>query len=85
MLRKYGITQTEFDTMLSSQKGRCAICGTGEPGAKGWCIDHCHNTDKVRGLLCSQCNTALGLMKEDVAAIRSMASYVLRHSEEIKV
>lgn len=84
-LRKYGITQAQYDELLIDQKERCPICGTGDPGAKGWCIDHCHDTDKVRGLLCNQCNTALGLMKEDPSALLAMVAYIEKHGEEIKV
>ena len=60
---RYGITIEEYDKMLISQNNGCAICGKEtayNSGEKRLHVDHCHITGKVRGLLCSQCNTTLG-------------------------
>lgn len=60
-LRKFGITQKEYEILLKKQKGVCAICGS-KPDTR-WqilAVDHDHNTGKVRGLLCMVCNTMLG-------------------------
>ena len=54
----------------------CEICG--DTTAK-MAIDHCHDSGKVRGLLCSNCNTALGLLKEDVERMKSMIRYIETH------
>ena len=63
--RKYGITTEIFNQMRESQQYRCAICGTGEDSLKKkLVIDHCHNTGKVRKLLCTNCNVAIGMFKE---------------------
>ena len=60
-LRKYGITQEDFNTLFIKQKGCCAICGKHETDNKQrLAIDHCHNTGKIRGLLCIKCNIDLG-------------------------
>lgn len=77
-LRKYGVDQAWFDATLDAQDGRCAICGTDEPGRKTWSIDHCHATGKVRGLLCNHCNTAIGLMRDDPAVLRAAIRYLER-------
>lgn len=61
----YGLTPEDFDAILARQKGRCYICGTDEPTAKGWSVDHCHETNVVRFIACNPCNIALGLIKED--------------------
>lgn len=64
--KKYGITVEDYDAMLKSQGGQCAICRD----AKIWkqkrslVVDHCHKTGKVRGLLCNQCNTAVGHLSD---------------------
>jgi len=65
-----GLTLEQFNVMLKQQKGLCLICGLPEVdrnqhGIKDLAIDHNHNTNKVRGLLCSKCNRALGLFNVD--------------------
>jgi hypothetical protein len=82
LLRKYGVTQDDFDGMLRAQGGRCAICRTDEPGSKGFAIDHCHRTGRVRAVLCGPCNSAFGLLREDPLIVRAMMEYAERHSIE---
>lgn len=77
--RTYGITEAEYDAMLASQGGCCAICRTDTPTVKGWAIDHCHESGMVRGILCARCNSAIGLLGEDPQAIARAAEYVSRH------
>jgi hypothetical protein len=74
-LRKYGLTQDAFDQILAEQGGRCRICGTDDPGGKGWCIDHCHQSEQVRALMCSGCNMALGYAREDPEILRALADF----------
>lgn len=59
---KYGITPEQYDKMLATQGGVCAICMKDGSDSRGYSmhVDHCHDTGKVRGLLCHRCNTALG-------------------------
>ena len=61
--RKYGLTQENYEAMESAQDGRCAICLLSLLDVRVH-IDHCHETNRVRGLLCSKCNQALGLLME---------------------
>lgn len=62
---KYGITQNDYDAMKSSQDFKCAICGTHEDDLKRvLCVDHCHDTGRVRGLLCDTCNKFLGFYEK---------------------
>lgn len=75
-----GVTPEAFSSMLSEQGGACAVCRTGEPGKKGWAVDHCHDTGRVRGVLCNACNLSLGLLQDDPARIRAAADYVERHA-----
>ena len=77
----YGLAPEEFDRMLNLQNGSCAICkkSFGEaPFGRRLAVDHCHDTGKVRGLLCSQCNGAIGLLGESPKRIRAAADYVAR-------
>jgi len=58
---RYGLEYGEWDLLFLSQGKRCAICDGKNPGNKqGWCTDHCHETGKVRGILCHNCNTDMG-------------------------
>lgn len=81
-LRKtYGITLVEFEIMLETQNGVCLICGLPEIKEKdNLSVDHCHSTNKVRGLLCSKCNTAIGLFDEDINRILKAIEYIKEHN-----
>lgn len=83
-LRGRGITQADFDFMLTVQDGRCAICKGDKPslrGSRAWSIDHCHTTGRVRGLLCNECNVALGLFRDNVDSLLAAADYLLNARE----
>jgi hypothetical protein len=58
--RAYGITVEDYETMLANQNGVCKICNRPCKSGKSLAVDHCHETGKVRGLLCAKCNTNLG-------------------------
>jgi hypothetical protein len=62
---RYGITIEEYNHLLKKQRGRCAICKLSEDEhTNSLAVDHCHSTGKVRGLLCTSCNVALGHFKD---------------------
>lgn len=81
----YGIGLTQFEGMLSSQGDACAICGTPETrlstvgGKRALCVDHCHETGMVRGLVCAGCNSGLGHLRDDPDLLRRAASYIEKH------
>ena len=74
----YGITPEQYEDMLQTQGGACAICRAKKPGGrtKLFFIDHCHNTGKVRGLLCMRCNTGLGLFLDNPKFLANAISYL---------
>lgn len=72
----YGISPTDVSDMISDQNGCCAICNTDAPGAKGFHIDHNHETGKIRGLLCGFCNSGLGFFRDNPKLMRRAATYV---------
>jgi len=76
--RKFGITPEEYDALLEAQAGVCAICGE-PPGQKALAVDHDHDTGSIRGLLCGNCNTALGLLSDDVERLIRAIIYVEDH------
>lgn len=78
LLRKYKLSDADFSLLLARANGVCEICASPFQGAPH--VDHCHATGKVRGLLCSQCNTALGLFKDSVGHLRSAVDY-LQHNQ----
>jgi hypothetical protein len=73
--RNYGITYDDYVQMLKAQNGVCAICGKAEE-KKRLAVDHCHNTGKIRGLLCGMCNTAIGKLNDDVQLLRKAIQYL---------
>lgn len=81
--RTYGITSIEYEQMLEEQGRVCYICGTDEPGGppqtSNFCVDHCHNNGHVRRLLCNDCNSGLGMFKDDPNLLRIAAEYLDDH------
>ena len=95
--KDYGITWERYVEMYEEQLGRCAICGVYKKHSKDTIerktvdhrnqldvlhIDHCHNTKKVRGLLCTHCNKAIGIFKEDVRILENAINYLKYFSSE---
>ena len=79
IFQTYGLTREKYDEMLLEQSGKCAICG----GDVDLEIDHDHETGKVRGLLCGNCNKALGLIKDNPETALELYTYI-RYFEKIK-
>ncbi len=78
-LRKYGLTIDDYDQLLDSQDGQCAICESKDPGSEGcFHVDHCHTTGAIRGLLCHNCNAMLGHSKDSVKTLRIAIKYLER-------
>lgn len=83
--KMYGITLEQYEEIAVQQNGVCAICKNPEQaldkdGApRRMPVDHCHKTGKVRALLCTACNRALGLFKDNPEVLRSAAQYVEKH------
>jgi hypothetical protein len=85
--RKFGISRQEYANIFLKQNGVCAICKQPETATrlgtvKSLSVDHCHTSGKVRGLLCSDCNTGIGKMKESREALLAAIRYLDEHSED---
>lgn len=76
--QRYNMTQVQWDALFVSQGSCCAICMATQLGGPGWNTDHCHSANMVRGILCSACNLALGLLKDDVRVLYAAAAYIER-------
>jgi hypothetical protein len=70
---KYGITKEDYDKLLTTQENKCGGCNLEMVTPY---IDHCHQTGKVRGLLCQSCNTALGLVKDSPETLKNLIEYL---------
>lgn len=80
--KAYGITLNDYNVMLETQDGKCAICGSTEPCSnnKSFAVDHCHASGKVRSLLCSRCNLTLGAVNDEPELLNKMIEYLNLHS-----
>lgn len=79
MLKAYGITPEEYDEMAAAQEWKCK-CGRAIPRSraegKRFPVDHCHETNVNRGILCPNCNRAIGLLADNVDVLRALADYI---------
>lgn len=76
IFREYGLYPWQYDKMLKDQNNLCAICRLPEPSGRYLAVDHCHTTNKVRGLLCINCNNGLGRFKDNVLALEKAIKYL---------
>jgi hypothetical protein len=73
---KYGLSISQFEELVKQQRGRCAICLRPERRNRPLSVDHCHKSKRIRGLLCSNCNTAIGLFHDSVKLITLARDYL---------
>ncbi len=78
LIKRYGIDIWRYREMMTEQDGKCAVCNGPPTRDRDLDVDHCHATGKVRGLLCSPCNTALGILEDNPDRIRKLAAYAER-------
>lgn len=81
-MTNFGISLRDYEAMLEAQGGGCAVCGAKSSGGR-WeslPVDHCHETGKIRGILCLHCNTGLGHFSDDPARVRDALAYLERHA-----
>jgi len=74
LLRRYGLTEDDFDRMLAGQDHACALCR--KAPRDRLCVDHCHDALMLRSLLCRKCNRGLGNFDDDPGLLRAAADYV---------
>lgn len=80
--KEYGITLEAAEDIWKAQLGQCATCRQDipKPGmSRRAHIDHDHSSGKVRGILCPQCNMALGLVKDNITTLKNMQRYLETH------
>lgn len=82
--KHYGITLSEYNSMLKAQKRRCKICGKKKTQMRKLCVDHCHETGRIRGLLCSTCNTGIGSFYHDPELMLKAIEYIEESKRVVK-
>lgn len=81
ILKRYGMTWKQYSKLLEDQKQCCAICSVSQESLSyKFHVDHNHVTGKIRGLLCSKCNVALGQLNEDINLFNKAINYLRRSS-----
>jgi hypothetical protein len=78
--KTYGISKEQFEQIVYDAYSKCEICGTIPPIFH---LDHCHKTNKIRGVLCNKCNQALGLAQDSPEILRKMANYLEERKDGI--
>jgi hypothetical protein len=83
--RYYGIDLAKYQEMLLAQNGVCAICFKPETSVvngkiKPLAVDHCHDSERIRGLLCARCNQAIGLLNEDINILNNAIEYLRNYN-----
>ena len=73
---KYGLTEKEYKNLFVKQNNRCAICGCEFTENNKGFVDHNHKTKKVRGLLCTKCNTILGMANDNISILENSIKYL---------
>jgi hypothetical protein len=76
---RYGISLDERNKMFADQGYKCSSCGATEPRGGKWDTDHCHDTGKVRGVICCSCNTGVGRFNHDPILLIKAAAYLIRN------
>jgi len=76
----YNLSLKEYDDMFKKQDGKCKTCRVDISGKSHANVDHCHHTKKVRGILCPNCNKALGMVGDNAAILESLIQYLKEHS-----
>lgn len=85
---KYKLTEEEYFKLWEETKGKCFICGSvlfsafdKQDDAVRSVVDHCHETGKVRGIICHKCNGGLGQFNDDLSTLKRAVDYLERHNK----
>jgi DNA-directed RNA polymerase subunit RPC12/RpoP len=85
---RYNLTPQEYETKLASQDYKCALCGKDANDnirrgkVEPLYVDHCHKTNKLRDLLCHQCNSGLGQFKDNIEFLLKAVQYLIEHQNK---
>ncbi len=81
ILKKFNLTPEEYDKRLSEQNNSCEICGDHKSKFKqSFPVDHCHETGKIRGIICCNCNRLLGAAKDNIEILQKSIEYLIKYN-----
>jgi hypothetical protein len=86
--KKYGLTTKQYEDMIKNQNYECNICSkkfNNKINSLKACVDHDHETGKIRSILCNSCNGALGFIKENIIFISNMKDYLYKHKTDEQI
>jgi len=75
-LARQVVTRERYEEVMATQPAECQICGGQQNGRRRLCLDHDHTTGELRGWLCANCNTGIGMLSDDADALRRAAAYL---------
>ena len=82
--KKYNLTSEQYDAMLKSQNNCCDICSIDMKNyGKNFVVDHCHVTNNIRGLLCNNCNTGIGMLQDDTSILVKAIEYLKNQNKQM--
>lgn len=79
--KAYGLSFDEYLNLIQSQNNTCKICKAAFKRTKDIHVDHNHNTGKIRGILCSNCNRCLGLLKDNITVLQNAIEYLSKEEQ----
>jgi hypothetical protein len=82
-IKRYCLTSSEYKKMFKDQNGLCKICFKECISNQSLSVDHCHTTGKIRGLLCKKCNTALGMLEDNIVYFKNAIEYLKNYEESL--
>ncbi|EGJ4116078.1 hypothetical protein IHX65_004884 [Salmonella enterica] len=84
LIANFGLTLETYKIMLAAQNDVCAICGETNPDGTALAVDHDHETGEIRQLLCRNCNTGIGLLKDNPELLIKASAYLMKHKPKIQ-
>jgi endogenous inhibitor of DNA gyrase (YacG/DUF329 family) len=80
--QEYGLTLERYNEVMGSTDGRCSIC---DQQSERMTLDHCHDTGVIRGPLCTQCNTGLGMFRDNIKSLLRAVEYLKAHGKVARI
>jgi len=82
--KRYGLSVEQKQELIDNQDGKCAICTNDLKDTHDVCVDHCHKTNKIRGILCRKCNLGIGHLNDSIEILKSAQKYLEKYNSELQ-